>query len=268
MEGSALRGTMAAGVQPMQVSISVQGNATAAEFEDIAKTAMQDRCPAVRCLRDALYSGFAIRANDEELPWPGKAATHVAALADPDGLFGQIHPASAGDTAIIRKSAGVAKSNEDAVGLKAEQKRIIHIHTEGMIRDDGLKSIKVQCIQPSGSCFEMLSDDSRASGGQERAPDGLVYLAAGVAFCFMTQIGRYAQITRQKLNGYRITQDTAHRLLPGGKQGPLAVETLVCLDTEEPPEKSIKLVEMGEQTCYVHAAFRSAVETKISLRAS
>jgi uncharacterized OsmC-like protein len=58
----------------------------------------------------------------------------------------------------------------------------------------------------------MLSDDSRASGGQERAPDGLAYLAAGVAFCFMTQIGRYAQITRQKLSGYRIIQETAHCL--------------------------------------------------------
>jgi len=268
MEGSALRGTMAAGVQPMRVNISVQGNAVAAEFEDIAKTAMQDRCPAVRCLREALYCGFAIRANDEVLPWPGEAATHVAQLADPAGLFDRIHPASAGDTAIIRKSAGAAKSNVDAVGLKAEQKRIIHIHTEGMLRDDGMKSIKVQCIQPPGSCFQLLSDDSRASGGQERAPGGLVYLAAGVAFCFMTQIGRYAQITRQKLNGYRITQDTAHRLLRNGKREPLAVETLVCLDTDEPAEKSIKLVQMGEQTCYVHAAFRSAVETKISFRVS
>ncbi len=114
----------------------------------------------------------------------------------------------------------------------------------------------------------MLSDDSRASGGQERAPDGLAYLAAGAAFCFMTQIGRYAQITRQELNGYRIIQDTSHRLLRNDKpgSGPLAVETLVCLDTDESPENSIKLVQMGQQTCYVHTAFRTAVETEISFR--
>jgi uncharacterized OsmC-like protein len=266
MEGSALRGTMAAGVQPMQVNISLQGDAAAAEFEDIAETALRDRCPAVHCLHESLASGFAIRANDEELPWPGEAATNVAELADPAGLFDRIRPASIGDTAIIRKSGGAAKENVDAVGLKAEQKRIVHVHSEGTLRDDGLKSIKVQCIQPQGSCFQMLSDDSRASGGQERAPDGLVYLAAGVAFCFMTQIGRYAQITRQKLNGYQIIQDTARRLLRNDNPGPLAVETLVCLDTDELPEKSIKLVQMGQQTCYVHAAFRSAVETEVSFR--
>jgi uncharacterized OsmC-like protein len=84
----------------------------------------------------------------------------------------------------------------------------------------------------------------------------------------MTQIGRYAQITRQKLNGYRIIQDTAHRLSRKDKPVPLAVETLLCVDTDEPPEKSIKLVQMGEQTCYVHAAFRSAVETEVSFRTS
>jgi len=266
MEGSALRGTMAAGVQPMQVNISLQGNATAAEFEDIAKTALRDRCPAVRCLQEALASGFTIRANDEDLPWSGEAATHLADVAFPVGLFDRIRPASTAGAAIIRKTGSDANSNAPAVGLKTEQKRIVHVHTEGMIRDDGMKSIKVQCIQPQGSCFQMLSDDSRAAGGQERAPDGLAYLAAGVAFCFMTQIGRYAQITRQKLNGYRIIQDTTHPLSRNGKPGsdPLGVETLVSVDTEEPPEKSIKLVQMGEQTCYVHAAFRTAVETEIS----
>jgi len=268
MEGSALRGTMAAGVQPMQVNISLQGNAAAAEFEDIAETALRDRCPAVHCLHEALASGFAIRANEEELPWPGEAASHLADLAFPSGLFDRIRPASTGGAAVIRKTGSAAITNAPAVGLKTEQKRIVHVRTEGMLRDDGMKSIKVQCIQPQGSCFQMLSDDSRASGGQERAPDGLAYLAAGVAFCFMTQIGRYAQITRQKLMGYRIIQDTAHRLSHKDKPVPLAVETLLCVDTEEPPENSIKLVQMGEQTCYVHAAFRSAVETEVSFRTS
>ncbi len=268
MEGSALTGTMTAGVQPVQMSVSVRGNAAAAKFKDIVETALQDRCPAARCLRETLSSGFAVRANDEELRWPGAAATNVAELADPAGLFDRICPASTGDTAIIRKSAGAAHEVVDAVGLQAEQKRTIHIHTEGLIRDDGLKSIKVQCIQPPGSCFQMLSDDSRASGGQERAPDGLVYLAAGAAFCFMTQIGRYAQITKQNLNGYRIIQDTAYRLLRDDSPALPAVETLVCVDTEEPAEKSIKLVQMGEQTCYVHAAFQSAVETEVSFSAA
>ena len=130
-----------------------------------------------------------------------------------------------------------------------------------------MKSIIVQCIQPAGSRFEMLSDSSRAEGGQERAPSGLVYLSAGVAFCFMTQIGRYAQITKQKLNGYHIIQDTGFRLAQNCEPDAHAAETLVCLDTGELRDKSLQLVRMAEQTCYVHASYRIPARTELKFQA-
>ena len=268
MEGSALKGTMAAGVQPMQVSISARSNASVTDIENIAETAMRNRSPAERCLREILTSGFVVRANNEELAWPGKGADTVAALSDPAEVFDDIHPLSNGDTTLIGKSAGVGESQGSAVGLGAEQKRVVHVRSEGSIRQDGLKSIDVQCIQPAGSRFQLLSDDSKVTGGQERAPSGLAYLSAGVAFCFMTQIGRYAQITKQRLHGYRIIQDTAFRLAQDHDPDAFAVETLVCLDTGEPPDKSIQLVRMGEQTCYIHATYRTATETELSFHNS
>jgi uncharacterized OsmC-like protein len=265
MEGSALKGTMAAGVQPMQVSISARSNASATDIENIAETAVRSRSPAERCLREVLTSGFAVRANNEELAWPGKLADTVAGLSDPAEVFDDIHPLSNGGTTLIRKSGSVAKSHGTAVGLGAEQKRVVHVRTEGSIRQDGLKSIDVQCIQPAGSRFRMLSDDSKVTGGQERAPSGLAYLSAGVAFCFMTQIGRYAHITKQRLNGYRIIQDTAFRLARDHDPQAFAVESLVCLDTDEPEDKSIQLVRMAEQTCYIHAAYRTATATELTI---
>ncbi len=112
----------------------------------------------------------------------------------------------------------------------------------------------------------MLSDSTSLAGDKRRAPDGLTYLSAGVAFCFMTQIGRYAQISKQQLGGYRIVQDTAFRVGPEHNPGAFAVETLVCLDTGEPPEKSVQLVRMAEQTCYIHACYRTNTETKLDFR--
>ena len=266
MEGSALKGTMAAGVQPMQVSISARSNASATDIENIAETAVRRRSPAERCLREILTSSFAVRANNEELAWPGKRADTVAGLSDPAEVFDDIRPLSNGGTTLIRKSGSVAKSHGAAVGLAAEQKRVVHVRTEGSIRQDGLKSIDVQCIQPAGSRFRILSDDSKVTGGQERAPSGLAFLSAGVAFCFMTQIGRYAQITKQQLNGYRIIQDTAFRLARDHEPDGFAVETLVCLDTDEPRDKSIQLVRMAEQTCYIHAAYRTPTATEVTVR--
>ena len=180
MEGSALRGTMAAGVQPTQVSISARGAGSAEDFSNIAEVALRDRSPVERCLRQVLTSGFVVRANNEGLSWPDKAGTTLAKLSDPAEEFGNVHPLSNGGITLIRKCANTDESQGNAVGLAAEQKRVVHVRTEGCIRYDGLKSITVQCIQPAGSRFEFLSDDSRATGGQERAPSGLAYLSAGL----------------------------------------------------------------------------------------
>ncbi len=272
MEGSALRGTMSAGARPVQVTFSAGGNVSAATFKEIAEVAVRMRSPAERCLQQALASGFAVRANNQPLPWPGESANRVAALLDPATVFERVRPVSADDLIIIRKTAGCGnthpeKTNPDAVGLQAEQKRIVHVRTECIIREDGLKSINVQCIRPAGSRFELLSDDSRAAGGRERAPSGLAWLSAGAAFCFMTQIGRYAHISKQNVNGYRIIQDTGFRLARHCEPDADAVETLVCLDTGESPDKSIQLVRMGEQTCYVHASYRASGKTEVRFSA-
>ncbi len=272
MEGSALRGTMTAGALPVEVSFTATGSATTAEFEQIAVAALQDRCPAERCLAGELASSFAVRSNNEELLWPGEPADKLAGLADPSSVFARLRPASSVDTAasevIIRKVANPLKPDAGAVGLKADQKRMVHVHTGCGIREDGLKSIDVQCIQPSGSRFEFLSDDSRAVGGHERAPSGLAYLSAGVAFCFMTQIGRYAQISKQDLSGYRIIQDMGFRLAEDGEPDAFAVETLALLDTTEPPEQSLQLVKMSEQTCYIHASYQAPMKTAVSFFAA
>lgn len=266
MEGSALRGTMKASALPMRLDISARGNATSGEFEQIMKTAIQDRCPVIQCLRETISSGFAARVNGAELALPGQAAVAVSELDDPAGLFDRIYPESTGSTGIITKSQNVSDEGTEAVGLKTDQKRIVHVHTGGASQADGLKSIAVQCIKPSGSRFQLLSDESSAAGSREQAPAGLVYFAAGAAFCFMTQIGRYAQITRNKLDGYRIVQDFAFPIPGGGKPGAPAVETLVCLETEAPPGNCIEMVRMGQQTCYVHAAFGASTQVELNFQ--
>ena len=250
----------------MQVKIAPRGDDSSNDFQIIAAAAVRQRSAANKCLRESLPSRFAIRANDQDLPWPGTAARSISKLSDPAAVFDDIRPMPNDGPTLISKTASVDTSQQNAVGLGAEQKRVVHVNTEGSFRDDGLKSLDVECIHPAGSRFRMLSDNSTLTGSQGRAPDGLSYLSAGVAFCFMTQVGRYAQITRQQLDGYRIIQDTAFRLGPDHDPDAFAVETLLCLDTGEPPEKSVQLVRMAEQTCYIHASYRVATETELDFR--
>jgi hypothetical protein len=76
MKGSALKGTMAASVQPMQVKISLRCDGSPAEIESIAEHAVRNRAAAERCLREVLPSRFAVRANDRELAWPRNGCRH------------------------------------------------------------------------------------------------------------------------------------------------------------------------------------------------
>ncbi len=271
MEGSALRGTMTAAIESVEVQFSAAGNAPDVEFSDIADVSVAKRSPAVRCLSEELPGEFLVQVNDQPAVAMGEPTTAGMGLTDPAPLFifAESVPTDSTEEEIIRKLADDAAqllAADGAVGLQSEQKRTVHVRTHGRIRSDGMKVLTVQCIQPAGSVFEFLSDDSAAVGGQERAPSGLALLSCGIAFCFMTQIGRYAQIVKQGLQGYRVTQSTGFRLAEGGEPAAEPVRTLVCLDTDEPQSHCSELVRMGEQTCYLHAAYRVSTHTSVSFQ--
>lgn len=271
MEGSALKGTMTGGALPVSLEAQIDSDVSAGDIEE-AVTAALASSPAGALLREPLTSAFTVTLNGEPLP-----PRRVAALAgkpepEPRG-FDEAGPAAGGEFAadIIEKleSADIVHGIEGGAGssLTAEQKRTLQIRGICTLRDDGMKEIKVQLFKPIGSCFHFLSDDSNDAGGRERAPSGLVYLSAGIAFCYMTQLGRYAHIVKKPLESYRIVQDTCFRSAAkkNGEGGADPVKTHVYLKTREDKDYALILVDMGEQTCFLHAACRSGVETKLTL---
>jgi uncharacterized OsmC-like protein len=269
MEGSALQGTMSAGVDPIRVAITVTGDAEGTELEDIAFITLEDRSVAGISLREELPSRFSIRLNGRPVAWSGESAPAMGAMPDPAPTLEALRPVAGGEGAepLIRKDeSAVPAPAGGAVGLKSDQKRCVHVRTDARLRPDRLKELAVQCIQPAGSRFVFLSDDAAEAGGQGRAPCGLTYLSAGIAFCFMTQLGRYAQIAKLDLRGYRIVQDTVFRHGAPYDPAALPVDTFVCLDSGNGPREILQLVHMGEQTCYLHATLRNEVEVKLEVR--
>ena len=95
-------------------------------------------------------------------------------------------------------------------------------------------------------------------------------MAAGLAFCFMTQHGRYATIMKKDLNHYKVIQDTHFSL--GGASGGTgqagvadAAETHVYLDTSEGEDFARRCLDMAEQTCFLHEFCRTALEPAITI---
>lgn len=264
MEGSALRGTMVGGaIAPaLQVSAGTDGDLTSLCGDALSAS------PLHGLLRDAHASLFSLTSNGSALT-PGRvAALDVTPLADPADELEKITVDGPGDVATLMTRAEAARqhSGEGGAGssLQADQKRTLHVQAVCTARPDGAKDIEVNLFQPSGSRFHFVSDEAG------RAPDAATLVSAGIAFCFMTQFGRYAAIAKKQLDGYRIVQDNHFSL--GGASGDTgrtgradAVETHVHLDTAEDDDFARTLVDMGEQTCFLHALCRTPLRPALTV---
>jgi hypothetical protein len=88
-----------------------------------------------------------------------------------------------------------------------------------------------------------------------RAPSGLAYAWAGVAFCYLTQISRYIEARKLAVSGARLVQT-----------GPLAgpVDTHLFLNGAAPDAAMQELLAMGTRTCYLHATLGAALSPEFN----
>jgi len=277
MEGSALRGDMIGGASPVELHVRIDGDASEDALRDLVASAVM-RSPADALLRGALRSEFAIAKNGRPLPvcdllpWTAPATADLgdtafdAARPDPDAEFPR-------DIIAKLESAATALDVEGGIGssLKSEQKRTLHVRSIARQRDDGLVETHVQLFKPIGSNFRFLCD-TEGSGGL-RAPSPLAYLSAGIAFCYLTQVGRYVTITKRALDRYAIVQLTAFGFAEGDGGSATAalaepVRTHVEIDARLDDDVVQRIVQMGERTCFLHAAARTPLKTRVRIDAA
>jgi len=274
MEGSAVRGDMIGGALPVALHVRIDSAATDAEVQSIVMNALA-RSPGDAYLRGVYMSEFSIVKNGKPVPtgevraWSGAPAPSLD-----DEIFDAAKPHAKADFPkdIISKLSGAETvfNVEGGAGssLKSDQKRTLHIRAIATLMKDGLSETRVQLYKPIGSNFRFLCDIENAAEGGERAPSPLAYLSAGIAFCYLTQIGRYASIMKYEDLGYAIVQDMAFGLASGeGATGtPPTVEpvrTHVALTTALGDEIARKIVDMGERTCFLHAVSRTPLKSKV-----
>ena len=275
MEGSAVKLTMAASALPVETEIVIKSDAPDAALEELVYHALV-ASPADAVMRNKILSRFRITMNGEDIEVGKAISSEMPRCSDPAVLFDQITPSNdstyaASITEKIETADISGERQGQAVGMAKEQKRLVEVRAVLTLREDGLKSMQVQCIKPEGgSVFNFLSDEPECFGGQGRAPTGLQYLSAGVSFCFMTQLGRFAGIVKQDLQSYGIVQDTVFSL-PGASANLNKAATVEPVDTHvfvisvEDDNAVRTLVDMGEQTCYLHACYRGIAKTRLRI---
>jgi organic hydroperoxide reductase OsmC/OhrA len=270
MEGSALQGTMTGGALPVALEVRI-----AADIEEIDENVVRDlvseavaAAPVDGLQREPHTSRFSLTVNGEPLTLGRAMALPETVVADPGARFERVTPANdavggqVGRLEPVTPAVGVAGGVGSS--LRAEQRRELHVRAVCRRRLDGVNEIRQELHSPLGSTFQFLSLDGHSDPGA--APDPASYMAAGVAFCFMTQLGRFATIMKRELTGYRVVQDTHYVTGEHGRPGTVgAVKTHVFLDTPDGADFARHCLDMSEQTCFLHALYRTPLTPSVTI---
>lgn len=270
MEGSLPRGTMVGGALAPEIEVVVGDPAA---MRHAVLTGVMTAASTGLAV-EALSAPFSLTSNGRQVP-----VERVPALAQtppaPESLPHRFpDPVAVTDEPLISKMAGVGPDTPDAgSSYQQEQLRTLHLRARAARRHDGLLAVETRVHQPIGSTFRFLADEpADGSPAGARAPDALSYLSAGIGFCFMTQIGRYAKIMRRDLGDYHILQDTRFSVGDPTAEPPVggqaaAPATHVYLAPEPDDEFAAHALAMSEQTCFVHALVRTALRPRVRVTA-
>ncbi|MAG69981.1 MAG: hypothetical protein CL471_06775 [Acidobacteria bacterium] len=273
MSGSALRGDMTGAGIPVDLDVAIEADAdlsAEAAGRLIARALAQS--PGHAVMRDLFTNTFALQLNGGAVAVGDQAASPNALYPDPLTGFDGVRATGAkqyrADLVTKTETVEVKHGVTGGAGssLTAEQKRTLHVRSDArLVNDadaDNLLVTDIRLFQPLGSSFRFLAD----TAGGDTAPPPLAYLSAGIGFCYMTQLGRYAHITKQKVRSTRIVQ-VNHYTQPGTDEaaaGVAPVDTHVYFDADESDDVARKSVQMGEQTCFLHASMSAAHPTAIT----
>ena len=272
-EGSATQGTMTGKGLPAEFDVQLPSGADETAWAELVRLALA-ASPADALMRTPLRNAFTITKNGVRLtpervpPWSGEIvqaddSSFDGALPAHESARDIIVKLQGPDAQIARQTAGSA--------IADSQRRELGVLGRLVVRPDGQRESKVRIAREGlSSTFAFLSDTSERFGGSGRAPDGLAYLSAGIAFCFMTQVGRHAHTVKQKLGRYALAQDTSFSLpgASGGTRSEASAAPLVShahLTIDESDDETRSLVDMGEQSCFLHGASSGNFKTKVRI---
>lgn len=267
MKGSMPKRTMVGGAENIELQVEIDcdlDDKTLNEFLINATFAS----PLNGLMRGQLESLFKLGKNGIELPTAKVAELDTPLFPDPGNHFAKAQPA--GDPGVMDpvgptpKKDVVKGTTAGGSSLSDEQDRRLNIGAVAVLREDGIKDIQQMQYSPYGTSFRFLSSEDG------RAPDANTLISAGIGFCFMTQFGRFVSMLKLDLPDYRIVQDTHFSL--GGASGGTGtageadpIETHVYLETGESDETAQEMLDISEQTCFLHAFCRTDLKTKLKV---
>ncbi len=268
LRGSFFRGDVKSTVRGLIVRIKLDGALSNARAIALARQALR-ASPSIATLTTPLVNTFSIRLNSDKVALPPGLQSAQGLVSDPSGRLKQARetgPVGALTAPVLEKLQNATvqppKAGEIPVGLLPDIDRSIHIRGEGSV-DGAAIAVRTSFFHPLGSVFAYragLPDDDVAGS---RAPSPLAYLAGSVAFCFMTQFHRYAEVHKLPIEGLRVVQIAPFAQSGSAADGTLAAEcgpidTHIFVDAAFDAARCEDMLRMAHRTCFLHAALSDA----------
>lgn len=273
-DGSFPRGTMVSGALPPEVALDCDTSASPEEMQRLLFDAIA-AAPVNGLVRDEKISLFTLTCNGEQFDPVEVTALAGDALPDPGDPIASLEPSAGAEEhqPLARKTMSEeemmarVKANPPPAPVLDGTKKLLHLRTTCTVRPDGTYECLREQYAQSSSSWTFIVDDN-PDPAQQIAPDAGSYFAIGLAFCFMTQIGRFAHMAKYDLDGYRVVQDLHFTL--GGASGGRGVggtgdpvETHIFIDTDIGVDAVREVVRVAEKTCFLHALCRDRAKVKI-----
>ena len=210
-------------------------------------------------LKEQIEGGFSLSVNGRQRP------LSMLRFVDPNGVLDpflkyQVPPTvlaasradaitksaipEPGDTKSIQ-SSGVIKRNVCVLASWSEQ----YLEMESWL------------VLPGVSRFLFRSNPphSGPQGDSSLYPKPSVYLSAGLIFCYMTQLSRYIEALKLKIDGIRAVQ-----IVKCSTNQKPNIESHLFINARENFESIEHLLSVAQNTCYLHAVARSPLELMLT----
>jgi len=266
--GSFFKGTGKGTADPVAARVAARASAAADQVRRVLDAALA-ASPVHAAFATPLVNVFALYVNGRRCPVRRVAAWTGADEVDPFRAHGKapapLPGADAADPIITRLEPDPDDERPKLIAPEGFVPILIRGASE-VVDPAGVVATTVLPASPGGR-FRLLADSRPAA---RRAPTPLALAAAGVAFCYMTQLSRYIEHRKHKVHGIRVVQTNRFGVSGSAEDWSLRgaahpVETHVFLNADEPDELMQTLLEIAENTCYLHAALRSTLPGRVEL---
>ncbi|MFY0611730.1 MAG: OsmC family protein [Hyphomicrobiaceae bacterium] len=267
MTGSFFRGTGEGFADPATAKVKLRSSADAAAIRQLVDDAVA-ASPAFGAMRAALTNTFAIYVNGRRRTVETMDASTAADAPDPYTTYSSVPKPLSDNNGedVIWKTGSLVSGDIEPAPTGTTTRIIRNICGDSQLANPaGVIETDTWLNLPGMSHFTIRSDER---GGGDAGPCGLTLISAGIAFCFMTQLGRYIEHMKFDINGVRLVQYSPYGLASqgnavSGHAGP--VDTHLFLNGHADDETFERLMHIAARTCYLHATLAKSLVSEIAV---